>query len=49
MNFMKFLNLVPLEDVPDLHLCIPAIGKDSIAEARTFDESLTSAARTLGS
>jgi len=27
-----------MEDVPD-HLFVPAIGKDSIAEARNFDEA----------
>jgi len=29
---------MPMEDVPD-HLFVPAIGKDSIAEARNFDEA----------
>jgi len=40
---------VPLEDVPDLHLFVPAVGKDNTADARNFDEGMTSAPRTSGS
>jgi hypothetical protein len=45
----NFLNIMPLEDVPDLHLSVSAIGKENIADARNFDEGMTSAPCTLGS
>jgi hypothetical protein len=40
---------MPLEDVSELRLFVPAIGKDNIADAINFDEGMTSAPRTLGS
>jgi hypothetical protein len=37
---------MPLGYIPDLHFFIPAIRKDNMADARTFDYSVTSALLT---